>query len=204
MVEFPEEQYFPEDTDKHQVVLHHTASGRGASGDYGYWQSTDGRIATCCVIDHGGVVHQSFHSKYWGYHIGAHHANNIWLQKHSIGIEIDSWGQLRYRNGKFYSWADEEVPEDRVVEYPDGFCSHRFFERYTARQIETVQQLLLHWHIIYGIPLDYHPDMWDVSEKALGKEAGIWTHVSYRSDKVDCHPQPELIEMLKNLKKEAA
>jgi len=43
--------------------------------------------------------------------------------------------------------------------------------------------------------------MWDVSQRALSGEPGIWTHVSYRQKpgKTDCHPQPELIEMLKTI-----
>ena len=41
--------------------------------------------------------------------------------------------------------------------------------------------------------------MWDISDKALAGEAGVWTHVSFRTDKSDCHPQPELIQMLKSL-----
>jgi len=45
----------------------------------------------------------------------------------------------------------------------------------------------------------YNGNMWDVNEDALNGEPGVWTHVSYRSDKSDCHPQPELIDVLKSL-----
>ena len=54
------------------------------------------------------------------------------------------------------------------------------------------------WNDRYNIPLEYNQDMWDVSINALKGAPGIWTHVSYRSDKSDCHPQPELIEMLQS------
>ena len=41
--------------------------------------------------------------------------------------------------------------------------------------------------------------MFETNEKALKGYHGVWTHTSYRTDKSDCHPQPELIEMLKNI-----
>ena len=31
------------------------------------------------------------------------------------------------------------------------------------------------------------------------KQFGLWTHTNVRKDKFDCFPQPELVEMLKNL-----
>ena len=56
------------------------------------------------------------------------------------------------------------------------------------------------WKGVYNIPLGYRGDkIWDVSEEALKGEVGVWTHVSDRPDKSDCHPQPELLEMLKSL-----
>ena len=74
------------------------------------------------------------------------------------------------------------------------------FEKYTKSQIKTLAQLLIFWSKRYNIPLDYNEDMWGISNKALGGEPGVWAHVSYRKDKSDCHPQPELVEMLKSLK----
>ena len=44
--------------------------------------------------------------------------------------------------------------------------------------------------------------MWDISENALSGQPGIFTHTSVRSDKTDCHPQPELVRMLIELDKE--
>jgi hypothetical protein len=41
--------------------------------------------------------------------------------------------------------------------------------------------------------------MWDISANALKGVNGIYTHVSYRSDKNDCSPQFNLIETLKTL-----
>ena len=69
----------------------------------------------------------------------------------------------------------------------------------TEAQIQTVAELLLFWKNKYGIPLKYNEDMWDVSNDAIGGNPGIWTHCSFRSDKSDLFPMPEMIEMLQGL-----
>ncbi len=42
--------------------------------------------------------------------------------------------------------------------------------------------------------------MFETNKQALNGYHGVFTHVSYREDKSDCHPQPELIQMLKSIK----
>jgi len=74
-----------------------------------------------------------------------------------------------------------------------------FYERYTDDQLESLRQLMLYYGEAHDIPLHYNEDMWDISVNALNGSHGIYTHVSYRTDKSDCHPQPELIEILKSL-----
>jgi hypothetical protein len=60
---------------------------------------------------------------------------------------------------------------------------------------------LVYWGKTYGIDLSYvESDMWEVSNKALRGEAGVYTHNSYRKDKNDISPQPKMIAMLKSLK----
>jgi hypothetical protein len=41
--------------------------------------------------------------------------------------------------------------------------------------------------------------IFDINMDALGGIPGIFTHTSYRTDKSDCHPQKELVDMLCNL-----
>lgn len=38
-----------------------------------------------------------------------------------------------------------------------------------------------------------------LNSAALAGKPGVWTHVNFRKDKSDCHPQPQLIEMLISL-----
>lgn len=201
IIDFPPDQYYREVYNKNQIVLHHTASGRGTDGDWRHWLSNKERVATSQIIDQDGTCTQCFSSTFWGHHLGTTRANNVALNKHSIAIEIDSWGGLTYdvKAKQFKSYTGSVVTADRVQEYEKSFRGFRFFEKYTDDQIESVRKLLLYWHEIYGIPLTYQEGMWDVSEAALSGADGVWTHVSYRKDKSDCHPQPELIQMLKSL-----
>lgn len=210
-VDFPNDQYIRESYNKNQIVLHHTVSGQGVGGDLAWWRKTASRIGTAIIVGWDGKIYQCFSSKYWAYHLGLRTSSNKALNKGSIGVEIDAWGGLVRTNRKWYpaKWdtdlkkmvANTRVsPIQNVQVYPEGFRGFYGFEKYTDEQIESVRQLLVFWNERYDIPLDYHEDMWDYSENAMEGKKGIWTHVSYRKDKSDCHPQPELIEMLKSLK----
>jgi hypothetical protein len=145
---------------------------------------------------------------------------NVELNRGSIAVEIDSWGGLilgdgkpcqfglksngkpniiNTETGKFYNAYGTVVSCD-VQEYAQPFRGYKYYEKYNKEQIKSLGELLLLWHIKYAIPLDYHEDMWDINKKALNGEPGIWTHINYREDKSDCHPDPDLISMLKTLK----
>jgi len=221
-VHFPDDQYYKIPTEKNQIVLHHTVSGEGVEGDIRWWLMTKERIATHLILDWKGVIYQCYSSKYWGHHLGVkqlflnsqgfadYKTRNRQLNKNSIGIEIDSWGGLVEYQDKWYpaKWDKKKKknipnlgvkPIKNVVKYSNGFRGFYGYEKYTDEQIESLRQVLVYFNEKYGISLKYNEDMWDVSKKALAGKNGIWTHVSYRLDKSDLHPQEELITMLKNL-----
>ena len=234
-VGFPPDQYYREFTEKSQIVLHHTVSGKGVEGDVAWWLSDKKRIATAIIVDREGIPWQCFSSRFWGHHLGIkpkvftdngvplvyrtsekgklYVANNEILNERSIGIELDSWGPLlRTGNGKWYPvrWDAKKkkfvpntftapIPEDNVQVYPEKFRGFEGFEKYTRPQLETVGQLCQYWNRQYSISMAYNDSMWDVSKLALQGFPGIWSHVSYRGDKSDPHPQPELVSMLKRL-----
>lgn len=199
-VNFPVNQYYKEEHPKEQIVLHHTVSpSHSAEGDINWWMQTQSRVATCGIIISNGAYVRLFSSKYWAHHIGARRYNNRRLNERSIGVEIDSAGPLEKRRGKYYTVYGTVIPEDRVQVYEIPYRGHRYYEKYTKEQIETLRKLLIYWGEFYGIPLNYNVRMWDRNSKALDGERGIWSHTSYRDDKSDVHPQPELIEMLISL-----
>ena len=206
--DFTEREYMKDVYPKKQIVLHHTVSGEGVGGDVNWWLKDGSRVGTCILIARDGTIHQVFSSKYWAYHLGEngkdHTKMGVPYQRNdmkSIGIEIDSWGGLTYypEFDRWQSYTGTIVPTEDVEVYEDKFRGYFGFEKYTPEQIESVRQLLVYWSDHYDIPLDYHSDMWDLSVNALSGRSGVYTHTSYRSDKSDCHPQAELIEMLKVL-----
>ena len=114
----------------------------------------------------------------------------------------------------------DPIPAANVVQYtaptyPKGFHGFYAFERYTDAQILAVKKIIQAVKTRFAdIPLEYVNDRystnmwgtynagtnkWSPSLPALQGKPGIWTHVSYRYDKSDCHPQPQLIDMLKSL-----
>lgn len=202
----PENQYVKEVTDKTGIVLHGTASNEIGKNVFDYWNSNKERVATCVVVASSGVIYQGYSSKYWAGHIGLAHGLSKWklpyqdYSKTTIGIEIANWGFLTKKGDKFYSWTGAEVPASEVIEYPNLFKQNRFYERYTKEQIDAVEKLLRYWNKIYGIPLVYNEkDMWDLSLNAHKNVPGVYSHNSYRLDKSDIHPQPEMIAMLQSL-----
>jgi len=221
-VDFPDNQYFREQTNKTQIVLHHTVSGQGVDGDISWWRSTVERIGTAMIIGRDGKIYQCFSSLYWGHHLGIkseflkakgfsdYATRNTLLNKQSIGIEIDSWGWL-IKDGNFWypaKWDENKkkyvaytkvMPIKDIVEYNQGFMGYNVYEKYTDAQIESLRKLLVFWCDKFKIPKTYNEDMWDVSMKALSGESHIWSHSSFRSDKSDVSPQPNLIAMLKSL-----
>ena len=207
---FPLNQYYPETTPKSQIVLHHTVSGQSVSGDINWWKQTPSRIATCVIIHRDGTIHTLFRSEKWAHHLGIKkwifqklglksYGANLKLNKSSIGVELDSWGGVTKRNGKYYRTGNKEIPAHEVVDYGREIRGFRYYEKYTNAQIESLKYLLKYWNDKYGIPIRYNEDMWGLSRDALSGKPGVYTHVSYRPDKSDCHPQKELISMLKSL-----
>lgn len=222
-VDFPETQYYREETQKNQLVLHHTVSGGKVDGTISWWNQDPQKIATQFIVDATGVVYQLYSSKYWAHHLGIkadfikkygftdYGTRNTTLNKESIGIEICRWGGLLkdangFHPGMWDSTLKKEIPNPKVTipsenvqSFEKPFRGYYFFEKYTTEQIESVGKLLTYLGEKWNIPLDYNQDMWDVNKNSLGSVPGIWTHVSYRQDKSDLMPQPEMIEMLKSL-----
>lgn len=211
----PDNEYIKKVTEKKQIVLHHTAGNSSAVNTRNDW-ATDkrGRIATAIVISgagsknsYDGEIIQCFSSKYWAYHLGvkkdvfaAHNLKWMELDALSIGIEICNWGQLEKRGDKFFNYVNREVPLNEVTTLDEPFKGYKYFHKYTDAQIESVKNLLFYWREVYGIEMCYNYErLFSVSTRALSGVSGLYTHNSYRRDKVDIYPCPRIIEMLKAL-----
>ena len=83
----PWTRYNKEVTQKNQIVLHHTVSGDGITGDLKTWEKWR-TVSTAIIIDRDGTINQLFSTKYWSHHLKA---GNSALDKHSIGVEFDNF-----------------------------------------------------------------------------------------------------------------
>ena len=226
--------YDTEETTKTQIVLHHTAGNNTAAGYIAGWQKESYPLATHYIIPRTGQTEQLYEDKYWSNHLGTDLPNNAFLQKHSLAIEISSYGYLtlkKNRQGKFVwqSWSGQEVPDNQVAEpyrisgngtiesfvdkVPGGYRGYVRFQKYTDGQIKSLEKILRGWKNSYpSIPLKLTPESYkemfpntktngeyDISKNASGQVPGLYTHNSYRPDKVDIFPQKELLEMLMGL-----
>lgn len=208
-------EYIQEATKKTQIVLHHTAGNSSGVNVVNDWnKDTRGRIATCVVISgkgskntFDGEIVQAFSSRFWAHHLGVKSEvfksrKLPWknLDALSIGIEICNWGALDFENGKYLTYVDSIVNPEDVCTLDKPFKGKVHWHNYTDAQINSVKELLLYWRDLYGIDLSFDYDqLFTVNDKALKGENGLYTHNSYRKDKVDIYPHPKMIEMLKSL-----
>ena len=204
-------QYVNQASPKTGIVLHHTVGGTWES-TWNFWENQKERVATHFIIDRDGTVVQCLPLEVWAFHIYIGSPGNKVDRKHKqksslydrslIGIELCSYGPLSLRNNNYITVYNKQILEDKVeqVEYR-GF---KYWERYTAKQIESLELLLLDLiekfpHLKKHLINDYS-SIFNISEKALNLEPGIWSHTRLRTDKSDCYPSTALVLMLNNLK----
>lgn len=173
-----------------------------------------------------GLCLQLFkHTSQWAYHINVRENFNVFgrsrfdgnaqnkkhgqkMEKRSIGIEVCNYGYLEYVDGGFWFMTKgkkrAKVAEKDVQEYQGkGYRGKRFYQKYTAKQIETLKDVIIKTANLYNMKLDlprqgFDERWFDYSWEATRGDQNLYSHSSVRS-KSDMHPQPELIEMLNSL-----
>ena len=201
--------------------LHHTAGWDNPFACVNSWNKDKrGRVATQYVIGgtnvkgngskYDGVVVECFPNNYLGWHLGK--VGNFKISKLSGGVELNNFGYLTKKGDKYYTYVNTEVKPEFVCDLGYKFRGHQYWHAYSDKQIESLRLLILHLKDIYpkmdlenGLPKllkdGMHPkDAFEFNSDAYyAKQFGLWTHTNVRKDKFDCFPQPELVEMLKNL-----
>lgn len=150
-------EWIDETTAKDTIYLHHTAGGHDPAGVVAWWNRDGGasrqRVGTAYVIGgkssrtgddaHDGRVVRCFPEEHWAYHLGVKGTARS-LDRRSIGIELCNYGWLRRSrsDGRFYTYVNHPVPDDQVVELDAPFRGHRFWHRYTDRQLDALAELI--------------------------------------------------------------
>tara|TARA_R110001606_G_scaffold138110_3_gene276139 strand:- start:134 stop:529 length:396 start_codon:yes stop_codon:yes gene_type:complete len=130
----------------------------------------------------------------------------------SGGVELNNFGYLKKKGDKYYTYVNTEVESQFVCDLGYKFRGHQYWHAYSDKQIESLRLLILHLRDIYpkmdlvnGLPKLLKEgvapaDAFEFNSDAYNaKQFGLWTHTNVRKDKFDCFPQPELVEMLKQL-----
>jgi len=201
-------QYYKHENPKSILVLHHTAGGPNPYNVLHGWNFNAERVGTAYVIAgkedktksyKDGDIVEAFDPKYHAYHLGLKTANNLDVTEKSIGIEICNWGQLVKKENKFYNYVNTEASAEEVVTFTSPFRGFLYYHKYTDAQLASLKALILHLCDKFKIDKKFRPEIFDINHTALNGGSGLWTHVSYRSDKNDCSPQPKLIDLLNSL-----
>lgn len=208
---FPDKSYWATPKSKKQIVLHHTVSGNGIGGDITTWINNANKVSTTYIISREGKITQLFNSDDWAYHLGIPSStftkfnlkiSNVTLNAESIGIELDNWGGLIKKSDNEYVTSYKSIiklSDDNVIYYKDGYRGYNYFEAYSNNQLTALGKLLLYLCKKYNISTEYHDNMFEQNVMALSQTNGIWSHSSFRSDKSDVHPDPNLINLLKTI-----
>lgn len=219
-------EYVEEKTTKKTIYLHHTAGSHRADWTIDGWNKdrtatkTRLRVATAFVIGGldrkgtdkdvmDGKVYRAYNEDYWASHLGLKTANNTQLNKESVGIEICSYGPLtKTKDGKFLTYVNTEIDPSQVCDLGYMFRGYRYYQKYSAKQIQSLKELLLFLSSKYNINLKDgllkvidkpNGGGFELNADALAGKSGVWAHTNVRKDKFDIFPQPELIAMLKTL-----
>lgn len=206
--------YYKEKTIKNQIVLHTTISGNGIDGDITTFKNNTSKISTHFIIDREGNVTNIVPLEYWCNHLGIkgsflyqqgfkdHSIRNAILNKGAIGIELDNWGPLfKQGNNKYKTIYGNIITlnDSDVIVFDQKYRGYLCYEKYKESQLDSLKKLLLKLSKDLNISVKYNKEMWDVCKSALNGDNGLFTHVSYRADKCDCHPDPNLIKTIENL-----
>lgn len=208
-------------TKRKQIFLHHTSGWNNPYDTIKSWENDDrGKIGTHFVIggvniknnddDFDGAVVKCIPDEFFGWHLGSTSKNGIDFEMHktSIGIEICNFGYLIQKNGKYYTYTGQIVPNKYVEDLGFKFRGYQYWHKYTDKQIDSLEYILEMLGKKYTIDLSKGlaerlltmsaNDAFEYSAAATsGKLTGILSHTNVRTDKTDVSPQKNLIEMLK-------
>jgi N-acetyl-anhydromuramyl-L-alanine amidase AmpD len=205
------------------VMIHHTVSDGSPDAVINGWNADSrGPVGTHFVIGrkmssgemkYDGEIVQCMHLEDWAYHIattrmGFSSSHNENANKLYIGIELCSYGCLEFRNGKYYTMDGRNavVPVEEVCVLERPWRTYQYWHKYTPAQMESLKKLLKALHGKVGIDLMTRPydppvnwEWFDLSWEMLNFRRKVGIHSNMESGKFDSYPQPELMQVLKEL-----
>lgn len=195
----PASQYFPTETTKTGISLHHTVGGTAPS-TVAWWRSNEDMVGTAYLIDRDGTIYEVFSPEHWAWQFGLRQPEwpndeRIAFEKRFIGIEIASAGGLIESDGALYCFdrISSRTRKSRADAFDFGRVyrkTYRYFERYTKAQIDAVIDLVNTLCDRFAIPRVIPQSPLDYFGNKLRDFQGIIGHTMVRLDKSD--PIPDL------------
>lgn len=205
--------YYAGPTNKHWIILHHTAGHDDPLATIKAWDSDNrGRVGTQYVIGglnaatgkgkFDGAICEAFPQQGYAWHTGT---GSSALHLHSIGIELCN---IAYSiNGE--SYVGSKVLRSQEVMLNKAFRGHQYWHRYSDKQLQSLKKLLLQLAHVHNI--DLHKGLYEWVKK-LGADGfdvcnlqyanstpGLYTHANLVRSKSDVFPQPELVDLILSL-----
>ena len=200
---------------KEYVFIHHTAGWNNPYKTIDRWgRDSRGMIATEFVIGgqnikkpndliFDGEIVQAFPTGHYAWHLGKN--GNQKMHTNSVGIELNNFGYIE--DGRTYV-GGIALP-NQIVELDEEFRGHKFWHRYSDKQLNSLEKLLKfiskrdNIDIRKGLPDEirkHGAKAFEFNTDAYyGRIKGLWTHTNTRKTKYDCFPQKELMDMLTSL-----
>jgi hypothetical protein len=128
-------------TDRRFIVVHYSAASPGVAERY--FQQPEVQSSTHVMIDRDGSVRQMLQFNAAAQHAGESEWRGVrGLNTHSIGIDLENWGRLALREGRWYP-ADgrQAVPADEVqlLAGPDG--KQQGWHKFSDAQLDAFLQV---------------------------------------------------------------
>jgi hypothetical protein len=224
-------EYYKGPTKKRAIFLHFTAGSSNPLNVVEGWERDErGKVGTHFVIGginlftnsaefDGDIVQCMPSYENYAWHLGI---GNTALHRETIGIELCSYGPIKFKNGAFWTWNDKKVQtletEKQVGRLQEPFRGYEFYHKISDAQLNSlyflIKKIAQENQIDLGGGLkeflktqtpnqafDYQPNV-----HADRIKSGLFchTHVSPKNkygnyEKWDMFPQPELIDMINSL-----
>jgi len=217
---------------KQWLVFHHTAGWDNPYQTIDIWDKDSSTVATEFVVGgkhisgvdrgHDGVTLRCMPKNTWAAHLTI---GNTLLHRESIGVELCNMGGLTkggyYKrvNGKntwipgkenlYYTAYGNIVEESEVYDLGWSYKFHRYFHKYSDKQIEQSKIIVEHARDEYGI--DVSKGLKELLSKGTVQKAfefmlsyvnstpGVYTHGNIFAGKNDIYPDSRFIDMIMSI-----
>jgi len=224
-------QFIKEVTAKIGLTLHHTVSDGNPYTVVDIWNKDNrGGVGTHYVVGremvngdkrYNGLTVECVPLENWIHHIattriGKDFNHTVTLNRAYVGIELCSWGCLKKEGTKFFDLSGSvQIPDNQVCELHRPFRTYRYWHKYTDEQLHALIEIARHVAKAYKIDftntlkepevvnhqwfeMDYNAIIAG-SYPSIGRK--LTTHTNFEDGKFDCFPQPELMEVIRQIYK---